>query len=197
MAILIATRNRHKLEEIREILSDSGIELLGLDDCQGIPEVEEDRDSFEGNAIKKAEISAKTMGRLAMADDSGLEVDALGGAPGVYSARYSGEPVSYRRNNQKLLKEMDGVSDRSARFVCVVALCGPAGECRTVRGTCEGIIAEERRGDMGFGYDPLFIPDGESRTFAEMEEAEKNRLSHRYRAFERAKAEWGDLLRQA
>ncbi len=197
MAILIATRNRHKLEEIRGILAGSGIELLGLDDCEGIPEVEEDRDSFEGNAMKKAEISAKATGRLAMADDSGLEVDALGGAPGVYSARYSGEPVSYRRNNQKLLKEMDGVSDRQARFVCVVALCGPGGECRTVRGTCEGVIVEEPRGDMGFGYDPLFVADGESRTFAEMEEAEKNRLSHRYRAFERAKEEWGDLLRQA
>ncbi len=190
MAVVMATRNRHKLEEICEILAGSGIELAGLDDFQDVPEVEEDRDTFEGNAIKKAASAAAATGLRAMADDSGLEVDALGGEPGVYSARYAGEPVSYERNNEKLLKEMKGVKNRRARFVCVVALCEPGGDCRTLRGTCEGTIAGECRGRGGFGYDPLFIPEGESRTFAEMGDVEKNRLSHRYRAFVRVKEEW-------
>ena len=121
-----------------------------------------------------------------MADDSGLEVDALGGAPGVYSARYAGEPCSYSNNNEKLLRELAGKSDRSARFRTVVALSDPAGNAETQEGACPGVIIEELRGTNGFGYDPLFVPDGYSETFAELDPEVKNRISHRARALHKA-----------
>jgi XTP/dITP diphosphohydrolase len=194
MQLLIATKNMHKLQEIRSILDISGLDLRGMDDMPGLPDVEEDGQTFEANAGKKARELAEHTGLWAMADDSGLEVDALGGAPGVYSARYAGEPVDYRRNNEKLLRELAIARNRTARFRCVIALAEPRGEIRTVEGRCEGRIASEARGDRGFGYDPLFVPDGYEVTFAEMPAEVKNRISHRGAALRRAVEAWRDLL---
>jgi XTP/dITP diphosphohydrolase len=192
--LIIATGNSHKLEEIRAIFNLPGLELVGLDAVPDAPEVEEDRDTFEGNAVKKAATLAAVTGHWTMADDSGLEVDALGGAPGVYSARYAGEPVSDAANNHKLLQELEGVTDRTARFRCVIALCSPEGESCTVEGRCEGHIAEVEAGCGGFGYDPLFIAEGYDITFAEMAPRAKNAISHRGRALARAVDEWSALF---
>ena len=194
MKLILATRNRHKLEEIRTLFNLPGLELSSALDHPDIPEVEEDGETFEANAIKKAAIPARATGCWALADDSGLEVDALGGAPGVYSARYAGEPVSYPANNAKLLKALEGVADRRARFRCVVALSSPSGNARTVDGRCEGRIIHETRGARGFGYDPLFVPDGFEKTFAEMEAGAKHAISHRGRALQKARAAWHDFL---
>jgi XTP/dITP diphosphohydrolase len=194
--LIIATGNLHKLKEIREIFSIPRLTLVGLEGVPGAPEVEEDRDTFEGNAIKKAATLAAFSGAWTMADDSGLEVDALGGAPGVYSARYAGEPADYTANNVKLLRELSGATNRSARFRCVIALCTPEGEVRTVEGCCEGCIATSERGAGGFGYDPLFIPAGHDTTFAEMTAEAKNAISHRGRALAVAATEWAKLLQQ-
>jgi XTP/dITP diphosphohydrolase len=193
-ALIIATGNAHKLEEIRAILTVPGLELVGLDAVPGAPEVEEDRETFEGNAIKKAATLAEFTGKWALADDSGLEVDALDGAPGVYSARYAGEPVDYAANNAKLLRELMGVIDRTARFRCVMALCSPDGEAHTVEGRCEGYIAGGEKGESGFGYDPLFVPEGHNTTFAEMPSEAKNAVSHRGRALATAVDEWSAIL---
>lgn len=194
MKLVIATRNKHKLEEICEIFSVPGLEIVSALDYPDIPDVEEDGTTFEANAIKKAVSLAKATGLLALADDSGLEVDALNGAPGIYSARYAGEPVSYPANNRKLLKELEKAPNRRARFRCVIALSSSDGKAKTVDGRCEGVIAHEERGKQGFGYDPLFIPDGFSKTFAEMDAAAKNSISHRGRALKKAQEEWGVLL---
>jgi XTP/dITP diphosphohydrolase len=195
MKLLIATGNRHKLSEIREMLIVPGLEVVGADGFPGLPEVEEDGDSFEANAVKKAVVMGRAAGTWALADDSGLEVEALSGAPGVRSARYAGEPVSYEANNRKLLREMEGRPDRRARFRCVIALAAPGGQTRTVEGACEGRIALAPRGAAGFGYDPLFVPDGYDLTFAQMPAEEKNRISHRGRALRRAVEAWAGLLR--
>lgn len=194
MKLLIATRNAHKLEEIRAILRLPSLELLGLDSFPDVPEVEEDGDTFEANAIKKAVEVALHTGQWTMADDSGLEVDALGGAPGVYSARYAGEPADYAANNRKLLSELHGRAERAARFRCVIAMSNPVGRTQVVAGACEGVIAEEARGAEGFGYDPLFVPDGYTETFAEMSAELKNSLSHRGKALMGVREEWGGLL---
>ena len=194
MKILIASRNAHKIQEIREIFDLPGVEWVSTADYPGLPDVEEDGDSFEANAMKKATELARATGLWALADDSGLEVAALGQAPGVFSARYAGEPCDHARNNAKLLRELAGASDRSARFRCVAALSDPAGRAETVSGSCPGRIIESLRGAQGFGYDPLFIPEGYDRTFAEMGAEEKNRLSHRGRAMSRAKEKWGALI---
>lgn len=192
--LFIATGNAHKLVEIRAIFSVPNLKLLDMGNYTDLPEVEEDQDSFVGNAIKKAVELAEFSGEWTLADDSGLEVDALGGAPGVYSARYAGDNVDYQANNDKLLRELAGVVSRTARFRCVVALCSPDGETRTVDGCCEGKIALYNKGDSGFGYDPLFIPDGEVRTFAEMTEEEKNSISHRGIALANAYKAWRELF---
>lgn len=194
MQVVVATRNMHKLREIAAILGGTGAELRSMQDYPSVPDVVEDGTTFEANASKKAVEVAKATGHWAMADDSGLEVDALGGAPGVHSARYAGEPVDYHANNAKLLKAMDGQKNRRARFRCVLALSSPAGEVVTVAGSCEGRIIEEARGANGFGYDPLFVPDGHELTFAEMPDVEKNRISHRARALGRARDEWTDIF---
>ena len=191
MKLLIATRNHHKLEEIRAILAVPGLELIGADEVPGLPEVEEDAPTFEGNAILKARALARAGGCWAMADDSGLEVDALGGSPGVHSARYAGAAASTPANNAKLLRELTGVVDRRAQFRCVLALCAPDGRIWTVEGRCEGSILEAPRGVNGFGYDPLFVPDGYEQTFAELPASVKNGMSHRGRALQCAMAEWG------
>lgn len=196
MDLLIATRNRHKLEEIRQIFALPGLALVAADEVPGLPEeVVEDADTFEGNALKKARELCKASGLWTMADDSGLEVAALGNAPGVYSARYAGEPCSYPANNAKLLRALSGVADRRARFRCAIALCAPDGREWTVDGRCEGAILDGApRGANGFGYDPLFVPDGFEQTFAELGADAKNRISHRGHALRRAAEAWRGLL---
>jgi len=183
--LVFATRNKGKLVELRELLA--GIQVLAIDEVGvAVPEVVEDADTFAGNAAKKArEVSAAT-GLPALADDSGLEVDALGGAPAVYSARYAGEPHSDSANNAKLLAALEGVTKRSARFRAVLALAdvaGPLGtEILTADGTCEGTILTAPRGTGGFGYDPLFFAPELGMTFAEAGVGSKSELSHRARA---------------
>ena len=198
MELLIATRNRHKLAEIRAIFAPAGCELLAADDVPGLPsDVEEDADTFEGNALKKARALRDASGMWTLADDSGLEVAALGGAPGVRSARYAGEPCDNARNNEKLLAELRGVEDRRARFRCVLALCAPDGREWTLEGVCNGRIALRPSGGEGFGYDPLFLPDGHDTSFAAMAPEEKNRISHRARALARAAEAWRGLFHPA
>ncbi len=195
MRLLVATRNRHKLEEIRQIFALPGLELLAADEVPGLPEeVVEDEVTFEGNALKKARELGAASGLWAMADDSGLEVEALGNEPGVRSARYAGEPCSTPANNEKLLRELEGVADRRARFRCVIALRAPDGREWSVEGRCEGRIIGAPRGANGFGYDPLFVPDGHDATFAELDGATKNALSHRGHALRRAAELWHGLL---
>jgi len=195
MNLLVATRNRHKLDEIRQIFSLPGLTLLSADEVEGLPaDVVEDADTFEGNALKKARELGCASGLWTLADDSGLEVEALNNAPGVYSARYAGEPCSYPANNAKLLRALQGVTDRRARFRCVIALRAPDGREWTVDGRCEGTITELAHGSNGFGYDPLFVPNGFSQTFAELDVATKNSLSHRGNALRKAAVEWRSLL---
>ena len=197
MKLLVATRNRHKLEEIRQIFALPQLELVAADDVPGLPEdVVEDADTFEGNARKKARELCQSSGLWTLADDSGLEVPALGNAPGVYSARYAGEPCSYPANNAKLLRELASVTDRRARFRCAVALCAPDGRTWIAEGQCAGRIIEEARGANGFGYDPLFVPEGYTQTFAELDSETKNGLSHRGNALRHAAVAWSQMLTQ-
>ena len=181
MDIFVATHNAHKLREIGEILP--GFTVHAED-----PDVEETAPDFAGNALIKARaIAAAHKGCWVMADDSGLEVDALGGEPGVRSARYAGEPSNTPANNALLLKNLEGMTERSAHFTCCVALIDPNGAEHIIEGRCYGTIALESSGAGGFGYDPLFIPDGYSRSFAELSAAEKNAISHRGRALAEVK----------
>jgi XTP/dITP diphosphohydrolase len=179
MELIIATGNKKKIEEIKRITEDLDVKVLTLDDFPGSPEVEEDGKSFEENAVKKATAVADYAGIAALADDSGIEVDALNGAPGILSARYAGEGADDRRNVLKLLKDLQGVEERGARFVCCLALAFPDGRVKTFFGYAGGAIGTEPRGENGFGYDPLFYPKGHDRTFAEMTDEEKDSLSHR------------------
>lgn len=189
MEIVLATRNKKKIEEIKRITIDLPITVLSLDNFPNCPETVEDKDTFEGNAVKKALEACRCTGKPSLADDSGLEVDALGGAPGVYSARYAGVTGSGNdvKNYEKLLFELTNVPDhkRGARFVCCMALAFPDGTVKTFFGYAEGCIGREPKGMTGFGYDPVFIPDGHKRTFAEMTGEEKDRLSHRGKALEK------------
>ncbi len=194
MKLLIATRNRHKLQEIKQLFDLPDMEIISAFDFPEIPDVVEDGKTFEANAIKKATTLAIATKHWALSDDSGLEVNALGGAPGVYSARYAGEPSDTVANNRKLLQELEGKADRSAQFRCVIALSEPSGRAQYVEGTCTGHIVEEERGTNGFGYDPLFVPTGYTETFAELSSEEKNQLSHRGRALALALEKWGPLL---
>jgi XTP/dITP diphosphohydrolase len=194
MDLIIATRNVHKLEEIRAILGRTGLVIGSALDFPDLPDVEETGTTFEENAALKA-LALATATRLpALGDDSGLEVDALDGAPGIYSARFAGEPVNYAANNRKLLALLDHATNRRARFRTVLALAHPDGTLFYVDGRCEGVISTTPRGTAGFGYDPLFIPDGETRTFAEMPAEEKNLISHRARAVAAAAIAWADVL---
>ena len=195
MRLIIATRNRHKVAELQSLLDLPGLDLVCAADLPGAPEVEEDGTTFEANAVKKAVGLARFSGCWALADDSGLEVDALGGAPGVQSARYAGPAARDADNVAKLIAALAGQTDRRARFRCVLALADPRGATRTVAGCCEGVLATAPRGAGGFGYDPLFVPQGETRTFAELGAAEKNARSHRGRALAEAKRRWSDLLK--
>lgn len=191
MNIVLASRNKKKIEEMKKIIETSGIvgdenvNILTPDRFPDCGEVEEDGVTFEVNAVKKARTIAGCSGLPAIADDSGLEVDALDGAPGVYSARYAGESADDGANLQKLLVELKDVpsDNRGARFVCCIAL-SLRGEVKTFTGYVEGNIAVKPSGDNGFGYDPVFYPEGHDRTFAEMSDDEKNSMSHRGRALE-------------
>ncbi len=195
MKLVIATRNAHKLEEIQAIFDFNKLEVQSAFDFSELPDVVENGDTLEANAEKKATEIAKATGCWSMADDSGLEVTALNGAPGVYSARYAGEQCSYSDNNTKLLQELADKDDRSACFRTVVALSDPSGNVRRVAGKCPGQIIEELRGNNGFGYDPLFVPDGYTETFAQLDSSVKNKISHRAHALQNAHAEWANLLR--
>ena len=187
MEVLVATGNAHKLDEIRTILGPLGITLRSLKDLQTLPlEVVEDQETFEGNAIKKAVQTAEETGMYCLADDSGLEVHALGGAPGVYSARYSGENATDIENYEKLLTEMRDQSDRSARFVCCIAFASPKGLIGTAEGDVKGRISRHPVGDDGFGYDPCFVPDGYDHSFAELGGEIKDSISHRGQALQKA-----------
>lgn len=185
---VFATRNAHKVKELDAIFhSVLGIHVVGLDHFDGLPEIVEDRDTFEGNASKKAETIAAILGLPVAADDSGLCVDFLKGAPGVYSARYAGPGATDQKNNEKLLQALKGVPEeqRGADFVCVLALAIPGQDTRIVRGECRGRIAEEPRGKYGFGYDPLFFLPEQGCTMGELPPEMKNRISHRSQATKR------------
>jgi len=185
--LVVATRNRGKLVEIKKMLGESeiGIEVLSLRDYPDMPGTVEDGVTFEQNAVKKAVEASEYTGLLAMADDSGLEVDFLGDKPGVYSARFAGDNATNEENNKKLLEMMKGVKweNRTARFKCVMAICIPNKKVYTAEGVCDGYILDEPRGDKGFGYDPLFYYPEFKKTFAELDMHEKNKVSHRSKAF--------------
>lgn len=182
--ILIATGNQGKVKEIRDLVKDVPIVFLSLSDIGDAPEVIEDGLTFEENALKKARTLAVATGLVTLADDSGLCLDALDGRPGVHSARYAGEDASDAEKCARILQEMENVSEhnRSARFVCVMALVTPEGEEMMFRGSCEGTITREPRGTGGFGYDPIFYFEEAGCTFAEMDRQSKNQVSHRGRA---------------
>lgn len=185
--IIAASSNAHKIKEIQAIMSKFGMEVVSRKDA-GIPdfEIEEDGETFEENSYKKAYEIMKVCGEITVADDSGLMVDYLGGAPGVYSARFAGEECDDNKNNEKLIKLLYGLSaeDRKAKFVSVITLVYPGGETLVARGECPGRIIEAPTGENGFGYDPLFVPDGYEKTFAQLSEEEKNEISHRAKALE-------------
>ncbi|MFN3532934.1 MAG: XTP/dITP diphosphatase [Candidatus Brocadia sp.] len=189
-AILVATQNEKKMAEIREILKDvPGISLRGPEDFPFLPEIEEVGTTFQENAIKKATVLAKACNTWAMADDSGLEIDALNRRPGVYSCRYAGPDATDEKNIEKVLSELRGVPKerRTARFVCNIALAGPHGLFFVVEGRCEGFITEEPKGKYGFGYDPIFYVPDYHQTFAELHPSIKNRISHRANALKQFK----------
>jgi len=184
--ILLATRNQGKIKEIKAVAKALPITFLSLDEVDPLPDVEEDGDTFEANALKKARAIAEATGMVTIADDSGLCVDALDGRPGVLSARYAGENASDKDLCDRVLSEMQDVPDgrRSARFICVLALVRPTGEEKLFRGVCEGTITREIRGKLGFGYDPVFYYDEAGCTFAQMDREAKNKVSHRGRALQ-------------
>ncbi|MDE5706429.1 non-canonical purine NTP diphosphatase [Muribaculum sp.] len=180
--IVFATNNAHKLKEVREILGDTGIVVLSLEEIGCNDDIPETADTLDGNALIKAQWVKQHYGYDCFADDTGLEVDALGGAPGVYSARYAGPGHDSAANVALLLGNMEGMEDRKARFRTVIALIIGNGEPVLFNGIVEGCITHERHGESGFGYDPVFRPEGEMRTFAQMSDGEKNAISHRGRA---------------
>jgi XTP/dITP diphosphohydrolase len=192
--LVIATKNRGKSLEIKQYLKDFPVEVKDLNDFGPIPEVIEDGNTFEDNAYKKASFTAKVLGLPALADDSGLEVESLGGSPGVFSARYAGPGAADPENNAKLLQALSGNPDRRARFSCVLSLAVPSGPALTYEGFCEGLILDAPRGENGFGYDPLFLYPPAGKTFAQMTLEEKSRVSHRGRALAELKREFDKVL---
>jgi XTP/dITP diphosphohydrolase len=188
--LVLATRNRHKGEELAALLGDLGIRIRTLDEFPSTPEVEEDGLTCEANAIKKATEIARATGLTAVADDTGLEVDALGGRPGVYAARYAGEGATYEDNCKKLIRELSGVPHerRTARFLTVAAIVTPGEPAQVAHGVLDGYITEAPAGGGGFGYDPVFYVPELGATLAEITPEQKNRISHRAKAFLQAKA---------
>lgn len=189
MKMIVATRNLGKLKEYKSLLADLPLDLYSLADYPAIPAIEETGASFSENAFLKARFVKSYTGLLTLADDSGLEVDFLQGAPGVHSARFAGEPSDDRRNNRKLLDLLEGVPPdlRTARFRCAIAVVTSGGEEESVEGTCEGLIQDQETGDKGFGYDPLFFLPELGKTMAELDLEEKNKISHRAKALKKAK----------
>lgn len=192
--LVAATRNRGKSVELLTILREFPVEIRDLNDFGSIPEAVEDGSTFEENAYKKASFAAKVLGIPALADDSGLEVEALGGEPGIRSARYAGPKASDRANNVKLLRALSGITDRKARFCCVLSLAVPSGQALTFEATCEGLITDAPRGNNGFGYDPLFYYPPMDKTFGEMTLEEKSRVSHRGKSLMDLKREFHKVL---
>jgi len=192
--LVIATRNKGKTFEIKELLKDFPVEIRNLDDFGPIPQVEEDGNTFEENAYKKAGFAAKILGFPALADDSGLVAEALDGSPGIHSARYAGEYATDQERYIKLLQEMKGKSNRNAAFECVISVAVPTGHALTYEARCEGVITEEPAGSNGFGYDPVFYYPPLKKTFAEMTPAEKNQVSHRGKAFAELKSEFDKVM---
>lgn len=196
--VVAASRNRHKIEEIDAITQKFGMHIISRDEA-GVPDIEitEDGQTFEDNSLKKAREIMKLCGQITIADDSGLMVDCLDGAPGVYSARFAGEDGNDEKNNQKLLMLLEGVPEekRTAEFVSVITMVYPDGNIITARGECRGRIITEPAGDNGFGYDPLFVPDGYDRTFAQLTAEEKNSVSHRAAALEKLKKLLGENMK--
>jgi XTP/dITP diphosphohydrolase len=186
---VLATRNPDKGRELEALLKDLGIRIRTLAEFPGAPEVVEDGETCDANAIKKAETIARVTGLPAVADDTGLMVEALGGRPGVHAARYAGEGATYEDNCRKLLYELSGVPSkrRGARFVTVAAIADPKGKVEVVRGALDGMITEAPAGSKGFGYDPVFFVPELGRTLAQLTPEEKNRISHRARAFAKVK----------
>ncbi|NOS79100.1 MAG: XTP/dITP diphosphatase [Nitrospira sp.] len=191
--VVLATRNRHKVEELAALLGDLGIRIRTLADFPHAPEVEEDGATCEANAIKKACEIARATGLTAVADDTGLEVDALNGRPGVYAARYAGEHATYEDNCRKLIQELEGVprERRTARFITVAAIAVPGEPVQVTQGVLNGYITDKASGSKGFGYDPVFYVPELKATLAEISAEQKNRISHRAKAFLQAK----ELLR--
>ena len=192
--LVLATRNEGKTEEIKALLSEFPVEIKNLTDFGPTPEVVEDGETFEDNAVKKARFIAKILGLPALADDSGIMVEALGGAPGVRSARYGGESASDGDNNAKLLRELENVENRSAAFHCVIAIAVPWGPALIYEGRCEGIITREQVGTRGFGYDPVFYYPPLQKTFAQLRPEEKNQVSHRGKALRELHNEFDKVL---
>ncbi|KXG76510.1 XTP/dITP diphosphatase [Thermotalea metallivorans] len=195
--VVIASKNKHKVEEIKAILKEFPLEIKSMDEV-GLEHLEiiEDGKTFEENSMKKAKEVMGLTGSIAMADDSGLEVDALDNQPGVYSARFSGEGARDKSNNEKLLRMLENIplEKRTARFVSVISVAFPDGREFSVRGECEGIIGFEEKGNHGFGYDPLFIVPEYNKTFGELGANIKNRISHRARALEKLKEELKKIM---
>ena len=194
MHLLIATRNPDKLKEIRSVFAAPGLTFSSALDHPEVPDVVEDGTTAEENSSKKALTLARETGHWALADDTSLEDDALDGAPGIYAARYAGEDATYEDTVRKLLHELLGLPGRGAAFRTVITLSDPSGGIRHADGQIRGCITESPRGEGGFGYDPVFVPDGHDRTFAEMPLDLKNRISHRARALRHALQLWRDLL---
>ena len=192
--IVLATKNAGKVKEFQQLLKNFPVEIKNLNDFGPIPEVEEDGATFDDNAYKKASFTAKVLGLPAIADDSGLVVEALDGAPGVRSARFAGENATDKENIEKLLHEMEGISNRKAAFECVISIAVPSGPALTYEGRCEGEITVKPEGTSGFGYDPVFYYPEYGKTFAEISGEEKNKVSHRGRALQEVAAEFDKVL---
>jgi XTP/dITP diphosphohydrolase len=187
MDILIATSNQNKLKELKALLKDYAVTILSLKDFPRVPAIVEDGESFYENALKKATTAARHFGKLTIADDSGIEIDALGGRPGVYSSRFAGEDATDEENNDKLLRELKDVPPvkRGACFKCVLVVATPEGKTDFVEGECRGVIIDEFKGNYGFGYDPLFLVPEYNKTFSEISPEEKNKISHRSKALQK------------
>ena len=194
ITLVIATRNTGKTSEIRDLLKDFPINIKNLDDFGPIPEVKEDGNTFDENAYKKASFAARILGLPALADDSGLLVEALGGAPGIHSARYAGENATDEQRRAKLLQEMEEKTDRRAAFECVISIAVPTGPALTYEARCEGLITREPAGSNGFGYDPIFYYPPLKKTFAELTMQEKSHVSHRGKALRELRDEFDKVL---
>ncbi|NBW70480.1 MAG: RdgB/HAM1 family non-canonical purine NTP pyrophosphatase [Bacteroidetes bacterium] len=184
-SLILASRNPHKIIELQDLLTGTSLRVLSALDFDNLEEVEEDALTLEGNALKKARYTALATGMPCLADDTGLEVNALNGAPGVYSARYAGPHASYEDNVEKLLSELADKELRTAQFRTVIAFVDGTNEW-LFEGICKGIISDKQIGSGGFGYDPIFIPDQYTKTFAELDSKEKNQISHRGLAMKKA-----------